>query len=80
MLLRVFVLFCVFVFVRAILSWWLLTWHVYIVYNILSVNISSVYIRPVYLLDNFPMWLPDTLVFLNMSLRNLHVCSEDQIA
>ena len=34
-----------FVFVRAILSWWPQTWHIYIVYNILSLNISSIYIR-----------------------------------
>jgi len=36
--------FCVFFCVRAILSWCPLTWHVYIVYNILSLNISSTYI------------------------------------
>jgi len=29
---------------RAILSWCPLTWHVYIVYTILSLNISSIYI------------------------------------
>jgi len=39
----VFVLFCVFVFVWAILSWCPWTCHVYIVYSILSLNISSIY-------------------------------------
>jgi len=37
-------LFCVFVFVRAILSWCPYTWHVYIVYNIFSLNTSPMYI------------------------------------
>jgi len=40
---RVFVLFCVLVFVLAILSWCPETWHIYIVYNILTLNISSIY-------------------------------------
>ena len=39
-----FLSFCVLVFVRAILSWCPLTWHIYIVYNILSLNISLIYI------------------------------------
>jgi len=38
------VLLCVFVFVPAILSWCPWTWHVYIVYIILSLNGSSIYI------------------------------------
>jgi len=42
---RVFVSFLVLVFVRAILSWCPLTWHIYIVYNILCLNISSSYIK-----------------------------------
>ena len=41
--LRVSVLFCVFDFVRIILSWCPYTWHVYIVYSILSLNISPIY-------------------------------------
>ena len=41
---RVFVSSLVLVFVRAILSWCPLTWHIYIVYNILCLNISSIYI------------------------------------
>ena len=44
---RVFVLFCVLVFVRAILSWCPSTWHIYTDYNILSLNISSIYITTV---------------------------------
>jgi len=39
-----FVLFCVFIFVRAILSRCPLTKHDYIVYNIISLNIYSIYI------------------------------------
>jgi len=39
-----FVLLCVFDFAWAILSWCPYTWHVYIVYNILSLNITSIYI------------------------------------
>jgi len=38
-----FVLFCVLLCVRAVLSWCHLTWHVYMVYNNLSLNISSIY-------------------------------------
>ena len=46
--LRVFVLFCVLVFVQAILSRCPKTWHVNIVYNILSLNISSIYVTRLY--------------------------------
>jgi len=42
---RVFVSFCVLVFVRAILSWCPYTWQIYSVNNILSFNISSIYIN-----------------------------------
>jgi len=45
---RVFVSFCVFVVVRAILSWWPKTWYIYNVYNILSLNISLIYIIIMY--------------------------------
>ena len=41
--LRIFMLFCVLVFVRAILSWWPSTWHINIVYIILYLNIYSIY-------------------------------------
>jgi len=41
---RVFVSSLVLGFVRAILSWCPLIWHIYIVYKILCVNISSIYI------------------------------------
>ena len=40
-----FVLFCVFVFERAILSWCPWTWHFYIDNNIFSLNISLMYIQ-----------------------------------
>jgi len=42
------VVLCV-VFVRAILSWCPWTWHVYIVYNSLSLNIPSIYVNMVFL-------------------------------
>jgi len=45
------VLFCVLVFIRAILLWYPLTWHIYIVYNILSLNIASIYI-----MDTYTFW------------------------
>ena len=40
----VFVSFFVLVFVRAILSRCPSTWHIYIVYNILSLNLSLIYV------------------------------------
>ena len=46
-------------FVRTILSWCPLTWHIYIVYNILSLNISSIYIIP--FLVTFIIWHNDII-------------------
>ena len=48
--LKCFVLFCVFVYVRAILSWWTDTWHIL---HIHSLNNSSIYILFVMYLKHF---------------------------
>ena len=79
--LRVFVLFCVLGFVRAILPWCPLTLHMYIVYNIVSLNISSIYITV------FPLAMWDRLlditsgtinqllyVYVSRSLRHFKWC------
>jgi len=49
-----FLLFLVFVFVQAILSWCHYNWPVYIVCNIFSLNISLVYIN-LYTFGNVPL-------------------------
>jgi len=56
---RVFVSFCVLVFVRAILSWCPENWHIYIVYNIRSLNILLEFNRAIVGMSflNGPGWM-----------------------
>jgi len=66
-----FVLFCVFVFARVILSWCLLTWNVYIVYIILFLNISSIYMLILFntiLLQNFVYFFLMFVFFLDVGV------------
>jgi len=68
----VFMLFCILVSERAILSWCPKTWHNYIVYNILSLNISSIYID-YFRLTEAPRWRKVAVIFCGLALQFVSV-------
>ena len=72
MVFYVFMLFCILVSERAILSWCPKTWHNYIVYNILSLNISSIYID-YFRLTEAPRWRKVAVIFCGLALQFVSV-------